>query len=125
VLLMVFALAAVLLATVGIYGVMALNVSQRVGEFGIRLALGAAPGDVVRLVLGHGIRLALAGVAIGLVGAASFSRYLGTLLFEVKPVEPVAFACVALALAAVALGACYIPARRATEADPIEALRYE
>jgi putative ABC transport system permease protein len=124
-LLLAFALAAMLLAAVGIYGVMALGVSHRVNEFGIRLALGAAPGDVLALVLGQGMRLVLLGVALGLAGAAGLTRFLGSLLFHVEPLDSVTFGGVALVLAAVAFFACYIPARRATRTDPLQALRYE
>jgi len=120
-----FALAALLLAAIGIYGVTALNVSQRVNEFGIRLALGARPGDVRALVLGRGMRLVLAGVAIGIAGAAALARLLGSILFGVKPLDPLTFGALAAALAAVALVACYLPARRATATDPLVALRYE
>jgi putative ABC transport system permease protein len=124
-LLLGFALVALLLAAVGIYGVMALNVGSRLSEFGIRLALGAAPGDVLALVLGQGMRLVLVGVALGLLGALGVGRLLGSLLFRVKPFDPLTFGLVALGLAAVALAACYLPARRATTTDPLVALRYE
>jgi putative ABC transport system permease protein len=124
-LLLAFALTALMLAAVGIYGVMALGVSHRVNEFGIRLALGAAPRDVLALVLGQGMRLVLLGVAIGLAGAAWLTRFLGSLLFQVEPLDPTTFGAVALVLAAVAFGACYLPARRATRTDPLDALRCE
>jgi ABC-type antimicrobial peptide transport system permease subunit len=124
-LLLTFAIAAFVLAAVGIYGVMALSVSQRVNEFGIRLALGATPSDVSRLVLRQGLRLVIAGVAIGLAGAAGLTRLLGSLLFGVEPLDPLVFGVVTLALVAVAFGACYIPARRATATEPLEALRCE
>jgi putative ABC transport system permease protein len=125
VLLMAFAAAALLLAGIGIYGVMALSVTQRVNEFGVRLALGAAPRQVLALVLRQGMSLVLAGTALGLAGAFAFSRYLDTLLYQVQPTDPVVFVLVAVVLAAVALAACYIPARRATATDPLQALRYE
>lgn len=124
-LLLAFAVTALLLAAVGIYGVMALGVSQRVNEFGIRLALGAAPRNVLRLVLGQGMRLVLLGTILGVAGAAGLTRFLGSLLFEVPPVDPLTFVAVVLVLAAVAFGACYLPARRATTTDPLVALRYE
>src|SRR6516225_8987825 len=106
-----FALAAVLLATLGIYGVMSLNVNSRVNEFGIRLALGAQPDDVVRLVMRQGTRLALLGIGLGVAGALWLTRFLQSLLFGVKPTDPVTFVGVAVTLGAVAFAACYIPAR--------------
>jgi len=118
-----FSIAALVLASVGIYGVMALNVGMRVQEFGVRLALGATRGAVLRLVLGHGLVLVLAGVVAGLAGAAWLTRYLGTLLFHVEPLDPVIFGGVTLLLIAVAALACYVPARRATRTDPLVALR--
>ena len=120
-----FAMIALALAAVGIYGVMALNVTHRVSEFGIRLALGAAPADVLTLVLGQGLRLVVLGVVLGFFGAVAVGRLLRSLLFQVEPLDPTTFACVALILAAVALLACYLPARRATATDPLVALRYE
>jgi putative ABC transport system permease protein len=124
-LLLAFGVTALLLAAVGIYGVMALGVSHRVNEFGIRLALGAAPRDVLALVLGQGLRLVLLGIALGLAGALALTRVLSSLLFHVTPFDPLTFGAVALGLAAVALGACYVPARRATATDPLVALRCE
>jgi predicted permease len=118
-----FAIAALVLASVGIYGVMALNVSQRVQEFGVRIALGATRWAVLRLVLRQGLVLVLAGVAIGLAGAAWLTRYLATLLFRVEPLDPSIFGGVTLLLVAVAGLACYVPARRATRTDPLVALR--
>ena len=124
-LLLGFAIAALLLAAVGIYGVMAVSVGQRVTEFGIRLALGAGRRDLLTLVLGQGVRLVLVGLALGLAAAAALTRYLGSLLFHVEPLDPAVFAVVGLVLAAVAVIACYLPARRATRTDPLVALRYE
>ena len=118
-----FAGLALLLAAIGIYGVMSLDVNGRLGEFGVRLALGAAPRDVLRLVMRQGMMLALLGLLVGLAGALWLTRFLGTLLFEVSPMDPVTFTVVAGVLSAAAVGACYLPARRATRADPIAVLR--
>ena len=120
-----FAATALLLAVIGIYGVISLNVSNRTSEFGIRLALGAQPRDVLRLVIGQGLRLTFGGVALGLGGALGLTRFLASLLFEIKPTDPLIFTGVAVALALAALAACYVPARRATKVDPLIALRYE
>jgi putative ABC transport system permease protein len=125
VLLGIFAVLALFLAAVGIYGVMSYVVSLRINEIGIRMALGAQPRDIWRLVIGRGAKLALAGVAIGLIGALALTRLLSSLLFEVRTSDPVTFGAVALLLMAVALLACYFPARRAMRADPMIALRYE
>jgi putative ABC transport system permease protein len=120
-----FAALAVLLAAAGIYGVMSLNVNSRVQEFGIRTALGARPRDVLGLVLGNGMRLAVAGIALGVGGALWLTRFLESLLFGVKPADLPTFVAAVLLLTAVALLACYLPARRATKIDPMVALRYE
>src|SRR5438093_1401411 len=115
---------ALLLAVIGLYGLLAFNVTQRTQEIGIRMALGAQRRDVLGLVVGQGMRVALLGVGIGLAAALALSRVLQTLLFEVKPTDPLTFTAVSLALIAVALLACWLPARRAALVDPMEALRY-
>ncbi|MFL5581492.1 MAG: FtsX-like permease family protein, partial [Gemmatimonadaceae bacterium] len=120
-----FAAAALLLATVGLYGVIAYGVTQRTREIGVRLALGARPGDVQRLVVGEGMRVALLGIAVGLAGAAAGSRLIRSLLFDVSPSSPLVYAAVAALAALVALAASWLPARRAAALDPTTALRAE
>jgi len=120
-----FALLALALAGIGVYGVMSYAVASRTQEIGVRIALGAQSGDVLRLVVGQSMRLAGSGIAVGILGAFWLAQFLGSLLFGVKPRDPATFAGVALLLFAVALVACYIPARRAMRVDPLVALRYE
>lgn len=120
-----FAIVALLLSMIGIYGVTAYYVTQRTHEIGIRMALGAQLRDVLTLVLKRGVILALVGIIVGLAGALTLTRLMSSLLFGVTPVDAVTFATVSLCLVAVAVIACYIPARRATKVDPLVALRYE
>ena len=120
-----FALLAMFVASIGVYGVMSYLVSQRTREFGIRMAVGATRGAVFALILRQGAKLAAIGVAIGLVAAALFGRLIASLLYGVKPLDAATLAGVSTLLAAVALLASYVPARRAANADPMDSLRYE
>jgi putative ABC transport system permease protein len=120
-----FGALALLLGAIGIYGVMAISVAQRTREIGIRTALGATPQQVMRMVIGQGLRLSLVGIVIGLLAAAGATRALSFMLYQVNASDPWTFAGVAVAFALIALLACYIPARRATRVDPMVALRYE
>jgi len=120
-----FALCAVLLAMLGLYAVISYSVTQRNHEIGVRMALGAQRRDVLRLVLREAMRLAGLGIAVGIGGALALTRFLQTLLFEIKPTDPATFAGVVILLALIALAACYIRARRAMKLDPTVALRFE
>src|SRR5258706_686890 len=124
-LLSLFASLAVILSAIGVYGLMHYSVTQRTHEIGVRMALGAQPLEVIRLILGRGGRIALAGILIGVAGAVSIGRVLNSLLFGVTATDPVTFVVVTLLLCVIALVACYIPARRAIRVDPMVALRYE
>jgi putative ABC transport system permease protein len=124
-LLSIFAGIALVLAIVGIYGVMSYSVTQRTHEIGIRMAIGARPLDVFKMILGHGMKLALIGVGLGLLGAFALTRLMATMLFGVEPTDATTFAAISIMLITVALLACYLPGRRATKVEPTVSLRYE
>ena len=119
----VFAAAALLLAAIGIYGVMSYSFSQRTHEVGIRIAVGAQRLDILRMTLGEGLRIVVIGLASGLVAAAIMTRFFQSMLFDVGPADPITYLSVSVILAGVAFFACYIPAKRATRVDPLIALR--
>jgi putative ABC transport system permease protein len=114
---------ALFLAAIGLYGVMSYSVSQSTRELGVRMALGATVRDLLRLVILRGLRLTIAGVAIGLTAALLLTRLMGNLLYKISPRDPIAFGVALIILLAVALLACFLPARRATRVDPVQALR--
>jgi ABC-type antimicrobial peptide transport system permease subunit len=114
-----------ILAMIGIYGVISFSVTQRTREIGVRMALGAQPGNVLRMVIREGMLLAGGGIIVGVGGGLALTRFMRSLLFEVKPTDPATFVGVAAVLVIVALAACWIPARRAMRIEPMEALRYE
>jgi putative ABC transport system permease protein len=120
-----FAVLALVLAMIGLYGVISYSVAQRTHEFGIRMAVGAAKGDILQLIVTHGFSLAMTGILAGIVGSLALRRILASLLFGITPTDPLTFGAVALLLVGVALLACYIPARRAAAVDPMVALRHE
>ena len=120
-----FAALALIQALIGIYGVMSYAVTQRRQEMGIRMALGAHPGNILSLVLKRGMKLTLIGLALGLMGAFASTRLLGDMLFGVKPIDPLTFAAMTLLLVGISLVACFLPARRATKVDPMNVLRSE
>jgi putative ABC transport system permease protein len=120
-----FAALALILAAVGLYGLISYTTARRTHEIGIRIALGAQTGAVMKLVIGQGIKLALIGVLIGMGGALAVTQLMRSLLFGVSAIDPLTFVVVAVSLTLVALAACWIPARRATKVDPLVALKYE
>ena len=125
ILLAVFAAVALLLASIGIYGVISFLVGQRTHEIGVRMALGAKPGDVLVMILGRGAKLTMIGIGIGIVAALMLTQLMKSLLFGISATDPVTFGAVSLLLIFVGLAACYIPAHRAMRVDPMVALRYE
>jgi putative ABC transport system permease protein len=120
-----FGIVALFLAATGLYGVLAYTVSERQREIGIRIALGASAGDMLKLVIGQGVKLIMLGTAVGLLAALGVSRLIASLIFGVSPTDPLTFVGVAVLLVMFALLACYIPARRAAKVDPMVALRCE
>ena len=120
-----FSIAALLMAAIGIYGLIQYSIATRTHEIGIRMAVGAQAGEIFRMILGEGLKLCLIGLVLGLLGALWLSRASSSLLFGVAPTDPLTLLTVSLLLTAVALSACYFPARRATKVEPVIALRHE
>ena len=120
-----FALLALVVACIGLYGLLSFEVTQRTHEVGVRMALGASPRQVFGLVVRQGIRVVAIGAVTGIATALALTRYLGSLLYGVRPIDPLAYVAVTVLLLIVTMAACYIPARRATKVDPMVALRYE
>jgi putative ABC transport system permease protein len=120
-----FAVAALLLAAIGLYGLISYSVGQRIPEIGVRLALGAKPSQIARLIVGQGLRLAVIGVVLGIAGALAVTRLIESLLFSISVTDPFVYTSLALLLLAIASLACYVPARRAMRIDPMTALRAE
>ena len=120
-----FSLLALVLASIGLYGLLSYDAMRRTREIGVRMALGAQRKDVLQLVVGQGISLAMAGTVTGIACALALTRFLRSLLFDIKPTDPATFAVVCVLLVSIALFACYVPARRAMRVDPIVALRHE
>jgi putative ABC transport system permease protein len=118
-----FALVALALALIGIYGVLSYTVSQRVPEIGVRMALGASPAEILRMTIGDGLRLAVPGIALGVIAAFAATRLASAVLFNVSPADPASYAVLTAAVLAVAFAACYLPARRAARIDPLSAIR--
>jgi putative ABC transport system permease protein len=116
---------AFILTAVGIYGIISYSVSHRTHEIGIRLALGARPADIMRMIISHGLTVALFGIAIGLAAAFALTRFIRSLLYEVSPTDPLTFIAMPIVIAVVVIAATSIPARRATKVDPMSSLRYE
>ena len=122
---MILFILGILLFLIGLYGVLAYGVQQRTSEIGVRVAFGAEPAEIVSLILGKGMRLAVLGILAGVVGAFGLTRFMGSLLVGVEPVDPLTFAGIGGLFAAVAALACYLPARRATKVDPVTAIQTE